>query len=103
MITAIAVELLRGPFSSSLVCDGGGWRKWCFLFIVVEAPDFLWLPKMEEGHGRDNRHRAGHDVHQVAVNVVRPEELRESEGETDDQNGGEPLQNTPTTPHRDPH
>ena len=87
MINAIAVERLRGPFSSSLVCDlSGRRRKWCFLFIVVEAPDFLRLPKMQEGYGRDNRDRAGHDVHQVAVNVVRPEELGESEGQTHHQN-----------------
>ena len=57
---------------------------------------------MEKGHGRDNRHHAAHDVHQVAVYKIRPEELRQPERDAHYQYGRQHLKSLAPTHHR-PH
>ena len=54
--------------------------------IVIESPDFLRLPKMQENHRANDGHHARHDIHQVAVAIVRPQILRSRKRNSHHQN-----------------
>ena len=56
--------------------------------LFGEAPDAFGLPDAEEEERGDERDDASGDVHEVAVHVVGPEELRSGERNADDEDGG---------------
>ena len=64
---------------------------------------------MKEGNRSGDRNHATHDVHQVAINIVRPEKLGQREGDSHNEDGGKyfkcfsPAHHGPHQPERHNH
>src|SRR5205085_4564537 len=70
------------------------------LSVARKAPDAARLPEAKEQDSRRERDHAADDVHEVAVNEVRPEELRERERDADDEHGGHDFKSFSPPDHR---
>src|SRR5437763_16250531 len=70
------------------------------LSVARKTPDAARLPEAKEQNGRRERDHAADDVNEVAVNEVRPEELRERERDSDDEHGGQDFKSLPPPDHR---
>jgi len=67
--------------------------------LFWEAPDALGLPDAEKEERGDERDNAGGDVHEIAVHVIGPEELRPGERDADDEDGGKDFESFRPTDH----
>ena len=67
--------------------------------FVLESVDGLGLPEAQEDHRGGQRGHAAHNVHEVAVYIIRPVKLHQPEGEPHDQDGGQHLKGFLPTHH----
>ncbi len=76
----VAVVFFRGPLAAHIVGDvrcGSGGNRGAFGLVVIEAPDFFRLPDEEKTDRREDGDDGAGDVDEIAVDVIRPEELRD--------------------------
>ena len=91
-MTAVCVEAA----GAIMRCGGFGGVGFA---LFGEAPDAFRLPDAEKEEGGDERDDAGGDVHEVAVHVIGPEELRSGERNADDEDGGKDFESFGPTDH----
>src|SRR5213080_2990671 len=93
-----------GDLARSMLAAGRGIRSqlscWHRGTLVLEPPDLLRPPEPQEGHRREQRNDAARDVDEVRIHVVGPEILRQAEGGSYHQDGGQHLERFGPAHHR---
>ena len=71
----------------------------CLLALVREPPYLFGFPELEKDYGHHQGESASHDVHQIAVPVIGPDELHGAKGATHHQYGWRYLKGLLPTHH----
>src|SRR4029077_17609087 len=91
------------PLAAHFVGDAAGGssgNRRAFGLVIIKAPDFFWFPDEEKRDRRENRDDGAGDVNEVAIDVIRPEKLRDGERNADDENRGEYFESVCPADHR---